>query len=421
MQITRLLLQIIFVLTISFASATSIDCDATLNAATTMVCDSEELRALDLELGNATEAYSSNTLDHFAFVNAQRVWLLNREACSNVDCLRIAYKSRIRELDSPVFAELSEIRGADQKEMRLSLAKQVPSGIDFSEFITVRDSTGAHVNAAFFRFGNQLITTELPFEATTVVIKPGLPLNDGGKETKLSHEFSIPERSIDPTKSSFSDTTNPTCPPPRRLESVDVYALSDEEALRIRDEAYLDWNNHERCITQLGPDPSFEQIAFSIYESQCNPAFFHVFNNWPTRLAGSERQFWYLSSACSERDLEKLERLKRAIVVEIGRLNDGEIPQRVYDEIAAGERYVTQSCRAIDMESSDDFIGLVGNPYLMATVSHCRYKVMVNLLLILARDLQHEESYAWPFGTLEELLSWTRQPKCLDLIEDFCR
>ena len=82
--------------------AASFDCSKATTKAEKMVCANPELSRLDESLSRAYRAVQKRFGK--AAVRDQRWWLLLRDGCSDESCLKLSYKLRIEELESPEYA-----------------------------------------------------------------------------------------------------------------------------------------------------------------------------------------------------------------------------------------------------------------------------------------------------------------------------
>ncbi len=79
--------------------AASIDCGKTKSAIEKTICDNDEILKLDETLDKAYQKALERTDIKRGVRKSQRQWLkYERNICQTVDCLKVAYKSRIQEL-----------------------------------------------------------------------------------------------------------------------------------------------------------------------------------------------------------------------------------------------------------------------------------------------------------------------------------
>jgi len=91
------------------SKAASFDCAAAQTSVEKLICASEELSALDSQLGAAYRALlnSVSTQDQRPMVREQQIWLRNvRNKCSDATCLQESYAKRLDELDPDPFADM---------------------------------------------------------------------------------------------------------------------------------------------------------------------------------------------------------------------------------------------------------------------------------------------------------------------------
>lgn len=77
---------------------TSFSCDAATKVSEKLVCSDPQLAALDVELASIYRSARESAADPATLVDEQRGWLDQRDACSNVSCLREAYLQRRADL-----------------------------------------------------------------------------------------------------------------------------------------------------------------------------------------------------------------------------------------------------------------------------------------------------------------------------------
>src|SRR5215467_3600209 len=80
------------------ALATSFDCSQLLTAVEQMICSDAELSQLDDKLANAYKATKSRAPTSTRLASDQRQWLAGRDACTDRQCIRASYETRLREL-----------------------------------------------------------------------------------------------------------------------------------------------------------------------------------------------------------------------------------------------------------------------------------------------------------------------------------
>lgn len=81
--------------------APSFDCTKASTGLERLICSHQELAALDVELMRVYKQYLDTTKDKNGLKKEQSEWRKNeRDACSTVDCVAKAYRSRIDDLES---------------------------------------------------------------------------------------------------------------------------------------------------------------------------------------------------------------------------------------------------------------------------------------------------------------------------------
>ncbi len=99
MKIKNLLLVVLGVAGCMTASASSFDCSKAQSNVEHLICDAPELSRLDEELNKAYLFLRSGGKDKQLVITEQRRWLNEtRNVCSDADCLKNAYTTRIGEL-----------------------------------------------------------------------------------------------------------------------------------------------------------------------------------------------------------------------------------------------------------------------------------------------------------------------------------
>jgi uncharacterized protein len=77
------------------ARAQSFGCEAASGAVEPMICGDAALRQLDQDLAAAYGAAQKSATDRQALAQAQRAWLVRRDACKDVGCVADAYRTRL--------------------------------------------------------------------------------------------------------------------------------------------------------------------------------------------------------------------------------------------------------------------------------------------------------------------------------------
>ena len=76
----------------------SFDCTKAKNDAERLVCSDSELALLDLRMAQLYEMGLGRVSDANEFLGEQRVWLTQRDACTDKQCLIVAYNDRIKDI-----------------------------------------------------------------------------------------------------------------------------------------------------------------------------------------------------------------------------------------------------------------------------------------------------------------------------------
>lgn len=93
------------------AQAASFNCVKAVSTIEKSICSDEELSKLDETLNKSYQHAIDQNVDKQKVIKEQRQWLKDvRNACHEIDCLRIAYKTRINDL-SQYINEASPIAG----------------------------------------------------------------------------------------------------------------------------------------------------------------------------------------------------------------------------------------------------------------------------------------------------------------------
>lgn len=83
------------------AFAPSFDCAKVSSGPERLICNSQQLSQLDVELGKAYKRVMADTADKASLRSDQIEWRkTRRDACSNASCIAKAYQDRIEELDA---------------------------------------------------------------------------------------------------------------------------------------------------------------------------------------------------------------------------------------------------------------------------------------------------------------------------------
>lgn len=80
------------------AHAASFDCTKALSRNEQLICSNPLLSELDDQMGTSYEIALSQSPDPDALKREQRKWLVKRNGCAEVECLRVAYSTRLAEL-----------------------------------------------------------------------------------------------------------------------------------------------------------------------------------------------------------------------------------------------------------------------------------------------------------------------------------
>jgi uncharacterized protein len=88
--------------------AVSLDCAKSITNVEKLVCSDAEITNLDLKLNLAYKAAQRKTLQKLDLKQTQKKWLVERDSCQDIACLRRTYSSRISELWHLVDPALSE-------------------------------------------------------------------------------------------------------------------------------------------------------------------------------------------------------------------------------------------------------------------------------------------------------------------------
>lgn len=99
------------------ASPASFDCAGSLGAVERLVCSDKYVSELDDDLAAAYKKAIEATRDKQVLKSSQRTWIKDaRDRCADQKCLRLAYKSRIRDLQGVVVSAspdpLADIEGS---------------------------------------------------------------------------------------------------------------------------------------------------------------------------------------------------------------------------------------------------------------------------------------------------------------------
>jgi uncharacterized protein len=101
MKTENIILGAVFLIIISGnVYAASFDCTKATSEVEKILCRNAELSRLDESLNKAYVKALDQTLFKKRMIKSQRQWLKNeRDACKNAECMKKAYKTRIKELD----------------------------------------------------------------------------------------------------------------------------------------------------------------------------------------------------------------------------------------------------------------------------------------------------------------------------------
>ena len=96
---------LIWMVQITTTQAASFDCSKASTRVEKLICGDADVSKLDNELAKAYQQGIEYSEDVLNTTMTQREWLKAiRDNCQNVDCLKAAYQSRIRELSTAIVA-----------------------------------------------------------------------------------------------------------------------------------------------------------------------------------------------------------------------------------------------------------------------------------------------------------------------------
>ena len=85
----------------SMSFAASFDCGTAKTAAEKLICSDGELSELDSTLAKSYNKALVNAIHRAKLEESQQTWVAKRrDACGNADCMKRAYKERLKELNA---------------------------------------------------------------------------------------------------------------------------------------------------------------------------------------------------------------------------------------------------------------------------------------------------------------------------------
>lgn len=119
-------IALVSLLQLSTVNAASFDCAKAQSKVEHLICDNQEISRLDEDLSKAYSLAQGWSADKQTATKEQRQWLKEvRNACSDINCLKVAYAARISKLS---------ITGASQNTARMTAKHIMPKTKEMDEF-----------------------------------------------------------------------------------------------------------------------------------------------------------------------------------------------------------------------------------------------------------------------------------------------
>jgi|GEM_PF-5006180 uncharacterized protein len=166
---------LIWMVQITTTQAASFDCSKASTRVEKLICGDADVSKLDNELAKAYQQGIEYSEDVLNTTMTQREWLKAiRDNCQNVDCLKAAYQSRIRELSTAIVA-------ARQINSIVPLEEDPPNS---PEFVIRCDKHNQRLIVADQRFLPTINSLNVRSEVTDVRIDEGALIKGGGTDER---------------------------------------------------------------------------------------------------------------------------------------------------------------------------------------------------------------------------------------------
>lgn len=184
-----------FFLGLPQAQAASFDCAKARSRVETLICQTENLSALDDELNKRYKQIAAQT-DASALKLDQLAWMQERNQCKDAACLAESYKARLKFLSTwtdadPAPGDLSGLYGTRRPSSIYNPDTQKDEPVDMWDCMALKRQSDTEIRFKFMLFGANAHSCEMEGVArrkngSTYEYRELMDLGDGKAECRLS-------------------------------------------------------------------------------------------------------------------------------------------------------------------------------------------------------------------------------------------
>lgn len=171
-------------LILTAAQAASFDCGKAVSEIEKLICDNDELSKLDESLNEAYLQALKKTDIKKQATKSQKQWLKNvRNVCQNVDCIKDAYETRIKELGSMSsygIADSNQNTKTLKAPVNVSKSQVIEPSVQACEYVASQANKGQLQNILFKTAPDDLPDIKVPERISGTVFKRIMDINNDG-------------------------------------------------------------------------------------------------------------------------------------------------------------------------------------------------------------------------------------------------